>query len=103
MGELKGNKSRVVLSKRRHINVNLFLGLKDVYGRFTMFGLLFFVFVICLFIILVPVNILNTLQSPRFISYMGVGQSDMRIDLQPSDQIEKRFNELITTLNKDSK
>ncbi|AIQ24972.1 ABC transporter permease [Paenibacillus sp. FSL H7-0737] len=102
VGELKGNKSRVVLSKRRHINVNVFLGLKDVYGRFTMFGLLFFVFVICLFIILVPVNILNTLQSPRFISYMGVGQSDMRIDLQPSDQIEKRFNELITTLNKDS-
>jgi putative ABC transport system permease protein len=102
VGELKGNKSRIVLSKRRHINVNVFLGLKDVYGRFTMFGLLFFVFVICLFIILVPVNILNTLQSPRFISYMGVGQSDMRIDLQQSDQIDKRFNELITTLNKDS-
>ncbi|MDH6369432.1 putative ABC transport system permease protein [Paenibacillus sp. PastF-3] len=102
VGELKGNKRRIVLSKRRHINVNVFLGLKDVYGRFTMFGLLFFVFVICLFIILVPVNILNTLQSPRFISYMGVGQSDMRIDLQQSDQIDKRFNELITTLNKDS-
>jgi putative ABC transport system permease protein len=101
VGELKGDTRRIILSKHKHINVNVFLALKDVYGRFTMFGLLFFVFVIGLFIVLVPVNILNTLQSPRFISYMGVGQSDMRIDLQQSDQIEKRYHEMITTLNND--
>ncbi|OMC72673.1 ABC transporter permease [Paenibacillus odorifer] len=100
-GEARMNTSGFSLSKRKFVNVNAFLGVKDVYGRFTMYGLLFYVFVISLFIVLVPVNILNTLQSPRFVSYMGVGQSDIRIDLQQSNQIEKRFNEMITKLEND--
>lgn len=29
----------------------------------------------------VPLNLLNTLQSPDFVSYMGVGRSDIRIDI----------------------
>jgi len=66
-----------------------------------MFGLLFIVFVISLFIIIVPVNLLNTLQSPRFIAYMGVGQSDIRMDLQQSGNTDQRFRSMITTLQKD--
>jgi putative ABC transport system permease protein len=101
VGEGTGSTRRLMLSKRKYMNVNAYLGLKDVYGRFTMFGLLSFVFVISLFIILVPVNLLNTLQSPRFISYMGVGQSDIRIDLQQTDHIEQRFTDIIAKLKDD--
>lgn len=101
VGEKKGNTSRLRLSKRTYGNVNIFLGIKDVYSRFTMFGLLFFVVVTSLFIVLVPVNILNTLQSPRFISYMGVGQSDIRMDVQKSDQMEQRFSDIIAELKND--
>ncbi len=100
-GETRMNTRRLALSKRKYINVNIFLGLKDVYGRFSMFGLLFIVFVISLFIIIVPVNLLNTLQSPRFIAYMGVGQSDIRMDLQQSGNTDQRFRSMITTLQKD--
>ena len=100
-GETRMNTRRLALSKRKYINVNIFLGLKDVYGRFSMFGLLFIVFVISLFIIIVPVNLLSTLQSPRFIAYMGVGQSDIRMDLQQSGNTDQRFRSMITTLQKD--
>lgn len=89
------------LHRRKWLNVNAFLGLRDIYGRFSMFGLLLLVIAISLFIIIVPVNLLNTLQSPRFISYMGVGQSDIRIDLQQSGNIEDRYQNMLTTLNKD--
>ncbi len=101
VGEVRKNSGLLSLSKRKWLNVNAFLGLKDVYGRFTIFGLLFFVFVISLFIIIVPVNLLNTLQSPHFISYMGVGQSDIRIDLQQSGNIEQRFGNMITAIEND--
>ncbi|MGF7048086.1 putative ABC transport system permease protein [Paenibacillus sp. DS2015] len=101
VGEARINKRVFSLNKRKRLNVNAFLGIQDVYGRFKMYGLLFFVFVICVFIIIVPVNLLNTLQSPRFISYMGVGQSDIRIDLQQSGNIDQRFEAMMTTLKHD--
>jgi len=101
VGETLKNTSLLSLNKRKSLNVNTFLGLKDVYGRFKMFGLLFFVFVVCLFIIIVPVNLLNTLKSPQFISYMGVGQSDIRIDMQQSGNIDQRFEQMITFIEKD--
>ncbi|MGM1048820.1 MAG: FtsX-like permease family protein [Bacillota bacterium] len=101
VGEERTNTRRLALSKRKNMNVNAFLGLKDVYGRFKMFGLLLFVYVICVFIIIVPVNLLNTLQSPGFISYMGVGQSDIRIDMQQSENIDQRYRRMITTIEND--
>jgi putative ABC transport system permease protein len=89
------------LNKLKYLNINAFLGIQDVYGRLRMFGLLFFVYVISLFIIVVPVNLLNTLQSPGFISYMGVGQSDIRIDMQQSGNTDLRFKQMITYIEND--
>lgn len=93
--------SSFTLSNRKWLPVNGFLGLKDVYSRFSMFGVLLLVVVICLFMIIMPVNLLNTLRSPHFISYMGVGQSTIRIDLQQSGDTARRFEQMLTTLKKD--
>ncbi|GGG59788.1 FtsX-like permease family protein [Paenibacillus radicis (ex Gao et al. 2016)] len=90
------------LSKRRLLPVNVFLGLKDVYGRFKMFGILLFVILVGLLIIIVPVNFMHTLQSPQFISYMGVGQSDIRIDLQQTANVDQRFEKMIASLEEDN-
>ena len=94
--ENRGSVSLLPLRKSGFLNVNVSLGLKDVLGRFKAFGLLCFIFVICSFIIIVPVNLLNTMQSSGFITYMGTGRSDMRIDLQRSDNMAQRF-ELTST------
>lgn len=48
--------------------------------------------------IVVPVNFLYTIQSPKFVNYMGTGKSDIRIDLQQTENIEKRFKDVISYL-----
>ncbi|MEN8907436.1 MAG: FtsX-like permease family protein [Clostridiales bacterium] len=100
-GELKVSKKRFILNKNKQIDVNIFIGLKDVFQRSKMFSLLFLVFIISSFIIIVPINFYNTIHSPTFITYMGVGKSDIRIDIQQTDDIEDRYNNVIESIKKD--
>ncbi|WP_249435682.1 ABC transporter permease [Paenibacillus sp. Marseille-Q4541] len=92
---------RIQLSKRKFLNVNVFLGIKDVFGRFSLFVLLFFVYATNVFIIILPLGLLHTLQLPSFITYMGVGQSDIRIDLPQSASTQQRFEQLTKVIKKD--
>ncbi|MFD3445955.1 ABC transporter permease [Microbacteriaceae bacterium 4G12] len=101
IGDTKISKCFLPIHKSKYFNVNIFFGLKDILGRLKMFGLLFFVFIVCSIIIIVPVDFLNTIQSPSFIKYMGVGKSDIRIDLQQSDDIVQRFNDVLTYIEND--
>ncbi|QQK78984.1 FtsX-like permease family protein [Salicibibacter cibi] len=102
MGE-EANASRksLSLSKSKYVNVPVFLGLKDVFGRFKMYSLLLFVFCVCSFMIIVPVNFLNTVQSPDFVTYMGIERSDIRIDLQQSDDTMEQFNHMLAYIQND--
>jgi putative ABC transport system permease protein len=63
-------------------DANAFLAVNEVLRRAKSYVLLCFVFLLCAFIIIVPLNMLNTLESPSFATYLGAGQSDLRIDLQ---------------------
>ncbi|WP_028562060.1 ABC transporter permease [Paenibacillus pinihumi] len=102
LGDTKISRNRFSLFNNRWFSVPVFLGLKDVIGRFKMFRLLLFVFIVSSFIIIVPLNFLNTIQAPSFISYMGVGQSDIRIDLRHSDDVEDRFKQLVDHVKADA-
>ncbi|MHB8062131.1 MAG: ABC transporter permease [Ruminiclostridium sp.] len=101
IGGTQKNRKLLSLNKNKFFNVNIFLGLRDVFLRFRMFSLLFIVFFVCSFIIIVPLNFLNTIQSQHFTIYMGVEQSDIRIDLQQSDNIVESFNNIINYIAKD--
>ncbi|MCK5196967.1 MAG: ABC transporter permease, partial [Spirochaetales bacterium] len=57
-GEAYKNRSFLSLSRTRFFSTNIFLGLRDVFHRFKMFWLLCFVFFVCTFIIIVPINFL---------------------------------------------
>ncbi len=57
--------------------------------------------IIAVFMIVVPVNFLYTIQSPKFVNYMGTGKSDIRIDLQQTDNIEKHSNDVTSYLRND--
>lgn len=93
---------RILLSRCKYLNVNVFLGIKDVFRRVTMFTLLFFVYALNVFIIMVPLGLLHTLQLPSFISYLGVGQSDIRIDVPHSANTKQSFSQITTVINNDS-
>ncbi len=101
VGESAKNRNILRLKKSGILNVNVFLGFKDVFQRFRMFGLLWFVFFFCTCFILIPIHFLTTIESPTFISYMGIGKSDIRIDLRRSDDTAGRFNYMVTALKAD--
>ncbi|MCU5098333.1 ABC transporter permease [Bacillus wiedmannii] len=94
-------KSSFSLSQTKITNVNIFIGIQDVVKRFKLYRVLSIVLIIAVFMIVVPVNFLYTIQSPKFVNYMGTGKSDIRIDLQQSENIEKRFKDVISYIRND--
>jgi len=95
------NKGRLALHRNKWLNNNVFLGLRDVFLRFRLYIILFIVFILCTFIIIVPINFLNTVQSPNFVTYMGMGRSDIIMDLRQSDQILRRFETMKAYIKED--
>ncbi|MDC7235510.1 MAG: ABC transporter permease [Spirochaetales bacterium] len=94
--------SALRVSRSGNININFFLGLKDVIERFRVFSLLAFIFFLSAFITILPVHFLSTISSPDFITYMGIGKSDIRIDLHKTTGIEERFEEMINLIDRDN-
>lgn len=83
------------------INLNIFLGLRDFIQRFRLYWLLGMVYFFCAVIIMIPLHFVTTIQSPTFISYMGVGRSDIRIDPRPSDDVVEQYNTMLQHLDND--
>ncbi|MDA1801997.1 ABC transporter permease [Bacillus cereus group sp. BY6-1LC] len=94
-------KNSFSLNQSKIKNVNIFIGIQDVVKRFKLYRVLSLILIIAVFMIVVPVNFLYTIQSPQFVNYMGTGKSDIRIDLQQTENIEKRFKDVISYLQND--
>lgn len=89
------------LSENRLLNTNIFLGVKDVLARKILYATMLVILVISTFIIIVPQNLYNTISSKSFITYMGIGSSDLRFDIQQTDNISKKAAGVIKTLELD--
>ncbi|MDL2218145.1 FtsX-like permease family protein [Christensenellaceae bacterium OttesenSCG-928-M15] len=81
--------------------LNLRLGVREVLHSFGSYGLLCFVFALCAFLLIVPINLLTTVQAPTFVTYMGMGQSDIQIDLRRTEGVEQRYAEMLEALSAD--
>ena len=90
------------LSMNKLIGTNGFLGMKDVLARKKIYVTMLAVLVISAFIIIVPQNLHNTISSKGFITYMGVGNSDLRIDIQQTDQIAEKAAEIAIAMENDN-
>ena len=89
------------LGKGRILSANVFLGLKDVLARKHLYATMFIVLVLATFIMLVPQNLYTTISSKSFITYMGMGSCDLRIDLQQVSAIPSKAGEIAQALEKD--
>ncbi|WP_264740060.1 ABC transporter permease [Cytobacillus firmus] len=98
----KNRKYSFRLLTNKFFSTNIYMGLRDVWKRFKLYRLLFFIFVVCTFIVILPLNMYNTMNSPEFSTYMGIGKSDIRIDLRKTDTITEDFNKLQEELKNDS-
>jgi putative ABC transport system permease protein len=89
------------LDRIRLIGTNVFLGIKDVLARTKLYATMLAVLVISAFIIIVPQNLHNTISSKDFITYMGIGDSDIRIDIQQTDHIAEKAAEIAAAMSND--
>ena len=90
------------LSKSVLLHANIFLGVKDVLARKKLYATMLAVLVISAFISIVPQNLYNTISSKTFITYMGIGHCDMRIDIQQTHNISEKAAEILKTIKSDS-
>jgi len=101
MEQKKNRKYSFPLLKNKFFSTNIYMGLRDVLKRFRLYSLLLVIFVVSTFIVILPLNMYNTMNSPEFSTYMGIGKSDMRIDLRKTDTITEDFKKLQEDLQND--
>jgi putative ABC transport system permease protein len=100
--EKAGGGKRFRLSANKLLGTNVFLGVKDVVARKSLYLTMLTVLVLAAFIIIVPQNLYNTISSDSFVTYMGVGDSDLRIDIQQTDRIPEKAAEIAAALENDT-
>ena len=92
---------RFRLSANERLGANAFLALKDVLVRKKLFATMLVVLVLAAFIIILPRSLHNTISATSFITYMGVGDIDLRIDVQQTDGIVAKTAEITAALAAD--
>ncbi len=90
-----------LLSKNQLLSPNIFLGMKDVLSRKKLYVTMLLVLIISSFLMIVPQNIHNTVSKRNFMTYMGIGECDMRIDIQQADNIAAKASEITSVIEKD--
>lgn len=57
----------------------------------------------CTFLMLVPSNLYNTISDASFVTYMGIGSGELRIDVRQRDDINGVTDQLATVLERDTR
>ncbi|MCJ1979929.1 ABC transporter permease [Lactococcus carnosus] len=66
-----------------YLMTSIFIGIRQVFIQFRIYLLLAFVYSISIFMMSLPLSFLQTIKDPSFMTYMGAGKSDLRIDIAP--------------------
>lgn len=82
--------------------VNSLVALGELRCKWKEYLTIFLVFVFSSLLILIPMNMRKTIENKSFINYMGVAESDIRIDIQYSDKLTELKETVITYLENDS-
>ncbi len=89
------------LSKNKLFDTNVFLGIKDVLARKGLYATMLVVLVLATFIMIVPQNLYSTISAKSFATYMGIGNCDMRIDIQQIDDISEKATQVADMMGSD--
>lgn len=87
----KKNRVHDGLYKSKRMPVNLLLSIRETFYNFNGFIIVFISMIIVSSIMIVPMNLLNTLQSKEFIPYMGSPVADMLIEVDSGEELESRY------------
>lgn len=98
---VRGGKS-LRLSKNRWLSANLFLAVKDIAARKRLYLTMLFVIILACFIMVVPQNLYHTISDSSFVTYLGVGRCDLRMDIQQTEELEEKAGSVGEFLERDS-
>lgn len=82
------------LHKSKKLSINWIMGLRDIFYNFKSWSVVFIVVLIAVMIIMIPVNLLNTFESPEFITYMGSSREDILIEVENGDNLEAGYSKV---------
>ncbi len=80
---------------------NLTIAFGELTCKWKEYVVVFFIFVVSSFLILLPMNMKNTIENPSFMTYMGVGESDIRIDIQFTKNLAEQKAAALSYLEND--
>ena len=89
------------ISISKVVGANVFMGIKDVFSRKKLYITMLLIVILSTFIIIVPQNLYSTISNKNFVTYMGAGNCDMRIDIQQTDNILGKAKDIEKYINED--
>lgn len=92
---------RMTLGRNRFFNINVFMGIRDVLLQKKLYGVNFTVLLFAAFLMVIPFNLYTTLSDKGFVSYMGIGSCDLRIDLRQTDHLAERTAQIVDKMAQD--
>lgn len=90
------------LYKSKMMSVNLLLSVRETLHNFSGFVIVFVIMFIVSGIIIVPMNLLNTMKSKEFISYMGSSMDDILIEIESGENLDNKYKIIKKLLKEDA-
>jgi putative ABC transport system permease protein len=100
-GFSKKERVRDGLYRSRKLSVNPVVSVREILHNFGGYVIVFLVMLIVSGIMIVPVNISNTMESREFITYMGSSMDDILIELDPGENLLGRYENIKKLLGSD--
>lgn len=94
---------RTSLAAYRGGSIGRRLALLDLRAESRQWVLIPTVFLIATVLMTLPMNLLSTFGSPRFVAYLGAPESDLRADLQFSDDVDSVRADVLSRMHSDDR
>lgn len=89
------------LCKSKKLPVNSSLALWEVLFKFRNWAFVTIVVTIVVAMLLVPINLVNTFETPEFVTYMGASLEDIMIEVENGEGLNKNYVNTKIVLNSD--
>jgi putative ABC transport system permease protein len=90
------------LFKSKKMPVNLLISVRETLHNFGGYIIVFVVMLIISGIMVVLMNLLNTMQSKEFISYMGSNTDDILIEFETGENLEEKYETVKKMINEEA-
>ncbi len=91
------------LSSAGRGNLNRGLALLDLRSDIGQWILIPVVFFLAAVLVIVPTNLLTTFESPRFVTYLGAPESDLRADIHFSGDVDTEYRQVLRGMAADER